>query len=91
MRGVYKIGAVSQKTGLSSSTLRLWEDQYGLLAPLRTKGGTRLYSESDVERVLYVRDLVRERGFALDAIADIIDEASSSVPSALDRVAVENI
>jgi DNA-binding transcriptional MerR regulator len=91
MAGVYKIGVVSKKTGLSASTLRLWEDQYGLLAPHRTRGGTRLYSQSDVERILYVRHLVRERGYALDAVADILDEASSRLPDTLDRVAIENI
>jgi DNA-binding transcriptional MerR regulator len=71
--------------------LRLWEDQYGLLAPHRTRGGTRLYSASDVERVLYVRHLVRERGFALDTIADILDEVSSRLPHTLDAVTIENI
>jgi DNA-binding transcriptional MerR regulator len=91
MPGVYKIGVVSQKTGLSAATLRLWEDQYGLLAPARTLGGTRLYSESDVERILYVRHLVRERGYALGAIAAIIDDAAASLPNTLDRVALENI
>ena len=91
MPGVYKIGVVSRKTGLSTATLRLWEDQYGLLAPVRTVGGTRLYSESDIERILYVRHLVRERGYALGAIAAIVDEASSKLPPTLDRVAVENI
>src|ERR1700737_306167 len=91
MAGLYKIGVVSQKTGLSASTLRLWEDQYGLLAPARSEGGTRLYSESDLERILYVRHLVHERGYALAAIADIIDEASSGLPNRLDHVAIENI
>jgi DNA-binding transcriptional MerR regulator len=91
MGGVYKIGVVSQKTGLSAATLRLWEDQYGLIAPVRTAGGTRLYSESDVERILYVRHLVRERGYALGAIAAIIDDAASGLPDTLDRVALENI
>ena len=91
MAGAFKIGVVSRKTGLSAATLRLWEDQYGLLAPARSPGGTRLYSESDVERALYVRQLVRERGYALGAIAAIIDEANSKLPYALDRVAVENI
>jgi DNA-binding transcriptional MerR regulator len=91
MAGVYKIGVVSRKTGLSASTLRLWEGQYGLLQPARSKGGTRLYSESDVERIVYVRHLVRERGYPLDAIADVIGEASSRLPSAVDRVALENI
>lgn len=91
MAGVFKIGVVSRKTGLSAATLRLWEDQYGLLAPARTRGGTRLYSESDVERILYVRHLVRERGYALGAIAAIIDDVASSLPDTLDRVAIENI
>jgi DNA-binding transcriptional MerR regulator len=91
MAGVFKIGVVSEKTGLSASTLRLWEEQYGLLAPARSKGGTRLYSESELERILYVRHLVWERGYALHAIADIIDDASSQLPCALDRVALENI
>jgi DNA-binding transcriptional MerR regulator len=91
MAGVFKIGVVSQKTGLSAATLRLWEDQYGLLTPMRSRGGTRLYSESDVERALYVRQLVRERGYALGAIAAIIDQVASSLPYSLDRVAIENI
>jgi DNA-binding transcriptional MerR regulator len=91
MAGVYKIGVVSRKTGLSASTLRLWEDQYGLVAPTRSSGGTRLYSDSDLERLLYVRHLVRDRGYALNAIADIIEEASSKLPHTLDRVAIENI
>jgi len=38
-----------------------------------------------------VRHLVRERGYALNAIADIIDEASSRLPYTVDRVALENI
>src|SRR5438874_10972731 len=88
MAGIYKIGVVSRKTGLSPSSLRLWEDQYGLLAPHRTRGGTRIYSEADVERVLYVRHLVRERCIALLAIADILDEASSSLPYLLARIAI---
>ena len=91
MAAVYKIGAASRKTGLSASTLRLWEDQYGLVAPVRTRGGTRLYSESDLERLSYVRHLVRERGYALNAIAAVIDDAASRLPYALDRVALENI
>jgi DNA-binding transcriptional MerR regulator len=91
MPGVYKIGVVSHKTGLSASTLRQWEDQYGILAPARTRGGTRLYSESDIERVLYVRHLVRDRGYALDAIGAIVDDVASNLPYSLDRVAIENI
>lgn len=91
MSGLYKIGVVSRKTGLSVATLRLWEDEYGLLTPQRSAGGTRLYSDSDVHRLLYIKSLVRERGYTLRAVADIIDDTRGDVPSAPDRAAIENL
>jgi DNA-binding transcriptional MerR regulator len=78
---VYKIGVVSRRTGLSAATLRTWEDQYGLLAPLRTPGGTRLYSEDDIERAGYIRALVRERGYSLNAVANSLDGAADATVS----------
>jgi MerR family transcriptional regulator, heat shock protein HspR len=89
--GVYKIGVVSQKVGLSPGTLRLWEDQFGLLTPERSMGGTRLYSDADVERVSQIRELRRDRGYTLSAIARIMEEARQASPSTLDRAAIENI
>jgi DNA-binding transcriptional MerR regulator len=46
-----RIGALSRRVGLSDHVLRAWERRYGLLRPLRTEGGFRLYSEADVARV----------------------------------------
>jgi MerR family transcriptional regulator/heat shock protein HspR len=89
--GVYKIGVVSKKVGLSPGTLRLWEDQFGLLTPERSSGGTRLYSDADVERVYHIRELLRDRGYTLEAIARIMEEARQAAPSTLDRAAIENI
>jgi MerR family transcriptional regulator, heat shock protein HspR len=87
---VYKIGVVSKKVGLSPSTLRLWEDQFGLLTPDRSSGGTRLYSDADVERVHQIRELLRERGYTLEAVARIMEEARQASPSVVDRAAIEN-
>jgi len=84
--GVYKIGAVSRRTGLSSATLRLWEDHYGLLRPERSPRGTRLYSEADVERVLYIRELVRTNGYSPRGISTILDSARQSLPPILQRL-----
>lgn len=79
----YKIGAVSSRTGLSRSTLRLWEDEYGLLRPARSPRGTREYSRADIERVLYIRNLVRHEGLSLHGVAVRLDErqvASTNKP-----------
>lgn len=81
MPGLYKIGVVTRRTGLSAATLRLWEEQYGLLAPERSQGGTRLYSESDIERALLIRTLTQERSYTLEAIARLIDHNELSALS----------
>lgn len=91
MSGVYKIGVVSKKVGLSPGTLRLWEDQFGLLTPDRSSGGTRLYSDADVERARYIRKLLRSRGYTLEAIGRILDEARHASPLTLDRATIENV
>ena len=42
---------VIQRTGLSADVLRAWEKRYGVVAPERSEGGQRLYSDEDVERL----------------------------------------
>jgi DNA-binding transcriptional MerR regulator len=91
MAGVYKIGAVSERVGLSPSTLRLWEDQYALLTPDRSRGGTRLYSDADIERVHHIRELLRDRGYTLMAIARLMEEARLAAPSTVDPAAAEDV
>jgi DNA-binding transcriptional MerR regulator len=47
LEGLLRIGAFSQKLGVSESVLRAWETRYGLFEPVRTPGGYRLYSPAD--------------------------------------------
>ncbi len=46
-----RIGELSRRLGLSDHVLRAWESRYGLLQPVRSPGGFRLYSEADEARV----------------------------------------
>jgi len=46
-----QIGELSHRVGLSRALLRVWERRYGLLRPVRTPKGFRLYSELDEWRV----------------------------------------
>jgi MerR family transcriptional regulator, light-induced transcriptional regulator len=48
----FRIGELSRRSGVSPDLLRAWERRYGLLDPTRSSGGLRLYSESDLQRVL---------------------------------------
>lgn len=46
-----RIGALSRRVGVSPELLRAWEQRYGLLEPVRSDGGFRLYSAADEQRV----------------------------------------
>ncbi len=48
---VLRIGELSRRLGVSDHVLRAWESRYGLLQPVRSTGGFRLYSEADAQRV----------------------------------------
>jgi MerR family transcriptional regulator, heat shock protein HspR len=70
-RGVYGISVTSELSGVGPQTLRLYERR-GLLTPSRTDGGTRRYSDEDLERLRRITDLV-DRGVNLAGIAHILD------------------
>lgn len=75
-RSVLRIGEVSRRTGVAVPTLRAWERRYGLLAPARTDGGHRLYSEADVERVHAMQRLLDEGWSAAAAAREVLREPS---------------
>ena len=56
----YSIGAVARMVRVPPATLRTWEERYGIVQPVRSDGGHRLYSRLDVERLRFVADRVRE-------------------------------
>jgi DNA-binding transcriptional MerR regulator len=66
----YRIGAAARLTGLSTHTLRKWEDRHALVTPRRSPGGERLYSAADVSRLALIKDLV-EGGTPLGELAKL--------------------
>jgi DNA-binding transcriptional MerR regulator/methylmalonyl-CoA mutase cobalamin-binding subunit len=53
----YPVRLAAQKSGVTPHVLRAWERRYQVVAPIRSKGGQRLYSELDVERLRLLRRL----------------------------------
>jgi DNA-binding transcriptional MerR regulator len=50
-----RIGEFARRVGVSAAVLRAWERRYGLLRPIRSPGGFRLYTAEDAERVARMR------------------------------------
>jgi DNA-binding transcriptional MerR regulator len=68
-----RIGEVAQLTGVTTRTLRYWE-QVGLVAPSgHLHGGHRLYSSAEVDRVTRIRHLQLLLGLSLAEIRAVLD------------------
>ena len=68
--GKYRIGAVSELTGISPENLRAWERRYGAVTPGRANSGFRLYSDEDLERLLLIKRLL-EHGNSVGNVATL--------------------
>jgi DNA-binding transcriptional MerR regulator len=84
---VLRIGELSRRLGVSDHVLRAWERRYGLLRPVRTAGGFRLYSEADAARVrrmqAYIAEGLSPAEAARAALADTqVDGADMRVDGA---------
>ncbi len=70
-QGVYGISVAAGLVGSAPQNLRLYEAR-GLLSPARSDGGTRLYSDNDLERLRVISHLL-EGGLNLAGIQAVLD------------------
>ncbi len=89
----YKIGEVASNLATSIRTIRYYEEE-GLLTPIRTPKGTRLYSKAHIARLNVILRLAN-LGFSIESIRKIAeirensqtgDESSIQVKYYLDKV-----
>ena len=77
----HPVRVVTQRTGLSADVLRAWEKRYGVVAPDRSGGGQRLYSDEDVERLSLLRrataagrNISQIAGLAIEELEALVQE-----------------
>ena len=70
-RGIYGISVAADLVGTGVQNLRVYERR-GLVEPARTDGGTRLYSDQDIERLRRIALLLGE-GLNLAGIAMVLE------------------
>ncbi len=69
---VYIISVAAELAGVHPQTLRMYERK-GLLRPARSPGGTRRYSDRDVERVRLIQELTQREGVNLAGVLRILE------------------
>jgi MerR family transcriptional regulator/heat shock protein HspR len=67
----YMISVAADLVGMHPQTLRMYEAK-GLVRPGRTPGGTRLYSDRDVERLRLIQRLTTELGLNLAGVEHVL-------------------
>jgi len=67
----YMISVAAELVGMHPQTLRIYEAK-GLVTPKRTPGNTRLYSESDLERLKLIQRLTTELGLNLAGVEIVL-------------------
>ena len=70
-RGVYVISVAAELAGVHPQTLRIYERR-GLLDPARTGGGSRRYSEADIDRLRRISELT-EAGLNLAGVKAVME------------------
>lgn len=76
-RALYAISVAAELTGTGQQNIRLYETK-GLLTPLRTAGGTRQYSDDDIDVLLRIGQLLNE-GLNLAGIAKVLELEAANV------------
>ena len=62
----YSIGEVADMLGESKSLIRYWENEFDFLNPKKNKKGDRRFTKENIEQLLIIHDLVKQRGFTLE-------------------------
>ena len=70
----YPIRVVAARVGLTEMTVRAWERRHGAVAPARSTGGQRLFSDADIERLTLLRALTAQ-GTSISALAPLATAA----------------
>ncbi len=73
-----RIGELSRRLGVSDHVLRAWESRYGLLQPVRSAGGFRLYSEADESRIRRMQAHLARGLSAAEAARAVLGEDSGA-------------
>jgi DNA-binding transcriptional MerR regulator len=62
---LYKIGEVCKVADVQPYVLRYWETEFPALAPNKSGGGQRLYSQHEIDVILRIKQLLYSEGFTI--------------------------
>jgi DNA-binding transcriptional MerR regulator len=80
----YSIREVSKIADVEQYVLRFWETEFEQLKPQKNRAGNRIYTNKDIEFVLLIKSLLRDKKYTIEGAKQVlIDQTKSKEMEAL--------
>ena len=77
----YSISEVSRITSLEQYILRYWETEFSQLKPSKNRAGNRIYTNKEINLILYIKRLLREEKYTIEGAKKILEESQNNYSS----------
>ena len=75
----YSISEVSKITEVEQYVLRYWETEFEGLKPQKNRAGNRIYTNKDIQLILLIKSLLREKKYTIEGAKKILENYSPDV------------
>lgn len=85
----YSIGEVANMFKVAPSLIRYWEGEFDIIKPKKDKKGNRRFTKDDIEKIRYIYQLVKVKGYTLQGAQEVIkkdDQKDFDKASMVDRL-----
>ena len=72
----YSISEVSKITDIEQYVLRYWETEFEQLKPQKNRAGNRIYTNKDIQLIIYIKELLRDKKYTIEGAKKILEDYS---------------
>lgn len=87
----YSISEVSKMTEVEQYVLRYWETEFEQLKPQKNRAGNRIYSNKDIQLILYIKNLLRNKKYTIEGAKKILEDYLRGEPNLDSKLAKETV
>lgn len=75
----YSISEVSKITEVEQYVLRYWETEFEKLSPQKNRAGNRIYTNKDIQLILQIKNLLRDKKYTIEGARNILESGSEEI------------
>ncbi len=86
----YSISEVSKITEIEQYVLRYWETEFEQLKPQKNRAGNRIYTNKDIQLILHIKTLLREKKYTIEGAKKILEDYSPDQGAVITELETES-